>query len=620
MRLVRAWNGRTHVVVIGEDGVIRWERAGLAKPERSRPRDYGHALVGPGVLWFEEADRGMKQVRCAIYTRKSSDEGLDQAFNSLDAQREACAAYILSQASEGWSALPDVYDDGGLSGGTLERPALKRLLSEVASGRIDIIVVYKVDRLTRSLLDFAKLVEAFDRAGTSFESITQSFNTTTSMGRLTLNMLLSFAQFEREVTAERIRDKIAASKAKGMWMGGTPPLGYRPDGRTLAIVDAQAGLVRRIYDLYLSFGNVRLVAERLQGEAVRSPTRTTSAGRTFGDVVFTRGQLYAILKNPIYVGDIPHKDKRYPGQHKPIIERADWDRVQAMLADHLQGARRGRPVVCDSLLAGRIVDEAGIPLVAAHACKGRVRYRYYVSRGLQHGTANDAHTGIRLPAREIESAVVERLVEALSDPFALAIEAGLDVAADQLLHSNDRSNLAVARIRARDRACVTALVKCVRVLVDRVEIALHTAALAELLQLPVDKHAIDTCSLTSNIRVTRTGRAVRLVQQSGARVGASVAKPTLVNLLVKAHRWWGELRLGHTTVAELAEREGIIKSYVSRVVRLAFLAPDVVEAMLAGRQLAAIDGRALKATDAIPVEWTRQRQTFLAHGSNATPR
>jgi site-specific DNA recombinase len=205
----------------------------------------------------------MKTIRCAIYTRKSSDEGLDQAFNSLDAQREACAAYILSQASEGWVALPDIYDDGGLSGGTLARPALQRLLSEVAGGGVDIIVVYKVDRLTRSLMDFSKLVETFDAAGTSFVSVTQSFNTTTSMGRLTLNMLLSFAQFEREVTAERIRDKIAASKAKGMWMGGTPPLGYEPDGRSLKIVDEHAKLVRRIFDLYLELGNVRAVTESL---------------------------------------------------------------------------------------------------------------------------------------------------------------------------------------------------------------------------------------------------------------------------------------------------------------------------------------------------------------------
>ena len=263
----------------------------------------------------------MKNVRCAIYTRKSSEEGLEQGFNSLDAQREACAAYVLSQASEGWQLMPEYYDDGGLSGGTLDRPALIRLLADVAAGKIDIIVVYKVDRLTRSLLDFAKLVEAFDKAGTSFVSITQSFNTTTSMGRLTLNMLLSFAQFEREVTAERIRDKIAASKAKGMWMGGTPPLGYEPNGRSLAIVEEQAAVVREIYDRYLKIGNVRLMAEQLATAGIQSPTRRSLKGRHFGGRPLSDGNIYAILKNPIYAGDIAHHGKIYAGQHPPIIER-----------------------------------------------------------------------------------------------------------------------------------------------------------------------------------------------------------------------------------------------------------------------------------------------------------
>ncbi len=358
----------------------------------------------------------MKTVRCAIYTRKSSDEGLEQGFNSLDAQREACAAYILSQASEGWSALPDIYDDGGISGGTLERPALQRLLADVAAGRIDIIVVYKVDRLTRSLLDFSKLVEAFDKAGTSFVSITQSFNTTTSMGRLTLNMLLSFAQFEREVTAERIRDKIAASKARGMWMGGTPPLGYCPDGRTLAVVDEQAALIRRIFSLYIELGNVRLVAELLRGENVRSPVRTRSNGAVFGDRPLSRGQIYAILRNPIYIGEIAHGAKRYPGQHSGIVDRELWDRAQGLLADHVQGRRAGteaRP----SILAGKIVDETGEPLIATHACKGTKRYRYYVSRDGHHG--NGINAPLRVPAREIEALVKERVAALFDDPVEL---------------------------------------------------------------------------------------------------------------------------------------------------------------------------------------------------------
>ena len=284
----------------------------------------------------------MTKIRCAIYTRKSSEEGLDQAFNSLDAQREACAAYILSQASEGWVALPAIYDDGGLSGGTLERPALKRLLADIAAGGIDIIVVYKVDRLTRSLFDFAKLVETFDKTGTSFVSVTQSFNTTTSMGRLTLNMLLSFAQFEREVTAERIRDKIAASKAKGMWMGGTPPLGYCPDARSLAIVDDHAELIRHIYHLYLELGCVRRLVDALHARGTHVPHRVRTNGRPFGGGRWSRGQVYSILKNPIYIGQIHHRGQLYPGKHPAIVDRDLWDRVQAHFADKTPGQRRGR--------------------------------------------------------------------------------------------------------------------------------------------------------------------------------------------------------------------------------------------------------------------------------------
>ncbi|HUD91656.1 recombinase family protein, partial [Sphingobium sp.] len=326
----------------------------------------------------------MKTVRCAIYTRKSSEEGLSQDFNSLDAQHEACSAYILSQASEGWTQVAARYDDGGLSGGTLERPALQRLLADVAEGRIDIIVVYKVDRLTRSLLDFARLVEALDKSGTSFVSITQSFNTTTSMGRLTLNMLLSFAQFEREVTAERIRDKIAASKARGMWMGGIPPLGYRPDGRSLAIVEDHAAIIRLIFERYLAIGNVRMLATRIEAEGILSPQRTTTTGRTIGGGAFSRGQRYLMLKCRTYLGEVQHKDQVYPGLHAGIVDRALWDAAQARLADNVQGRRRRAEGATVSLLTGRIVDEAGEKLIAAHAVKpgrggGQRRYRYYVS-------------------------------------------------------------------------------------------------------------------------------------------------------------------------------------------------------------------------------------------------
>src|ERR1700731_1464934 len=273
--------------------------------------------------------RSAQKARCAIYTRKSAEEGLEQAFNSLDAQREACAAFILSQKHEGWTVLPTLYDDGGFSGGTMERPALKRLIADIEAGEIDVIVVYKVARLTRALSDFAKLVDVFDRRGVSFVSITQEFNTTTSMGSLTLNVLLSFAQFEREVTGERIRDKIAASKQKGMWMGGMPPLGYQVRDHKLVIVPGEADTVRHIFRRYLAMGSVRLLRDELQVQGVVSKQWTSSSDRCWGGKPIARGALYLMLQNRIYHGEIVHKDQHYPGERRAIIEPQLWDAVQA---------------------------------------------------------------------------------------------------------------------------------------------------------------------------------------------------------------------------------------------------------------------------------------------------
>ena len=370
--------------------------------------------------------------RCAIYTRKSSEEGLEQDFNSLDAQHEACAAYVKSQASEGWKLVRERYDDGGISGGTLERPGLQRLLADIGAGRIDIVVVYKVDRLTRALLDFAKLVEAFDNGGTSFVSITQSFNTTTSMGRLTLNMLLSFAQFEREVTAERIRDKIAQSKAHGMWMGGTPPIGYRADGRSLAIVEDDAAVIRRIFSSYARLGNVRLLAEELDQQGIRSPSRNAATGRAFGGRPFSRGQLYKILSNPTYIARINHGGRSHHANFSPIIEQTRWDEVQATLAANTNGTRGPAPAEA-SLLAGKLVDDRRVPMVAVHACKGKIRYRYYVSRDLQQSGDASSSDGWRLPAREVEPLVRTKIIALLNDPVELlAISAAGMPSPDQL--------------------------------------------------------------------------------------------------------------------------------------------------------------------------------------------
>ena len=275
--------------------------------------------------------------RCAVYTRKSSEEGLEQDFNSLHAQREACEAFIRSQAGEGWRLSKTHYDDGGISGGTMERPALQRLLDDIRAGLVDVVVVYKVDRLTRSLADFAKMVEIFDTNGVSFVAVTQQFNTTTSMGRLTLNVLLSFAQFEREVTGERIRDKIAASKRKGIWMGGTIPLGYDVCERRLVINETEADLVRQLYQRYLELGSVRLLKTELDQRGVLSKARRSCTGTKSGGKSFSRGALYELLSNPIYIGELRHKRERHPGQHEPILERATWEQVQQRLRG---GARR----------------------------------------------------------------------------------------------------------------------------------------------------------------------------------------------------------------------------------------------------------------------------------------
>jgi site-specific DNA recombinase len=549
----------------------------------------------------------MKQIRCAIYTRKSSDEGLEQSFNSLDAQREACAAYILSQASEGWSALPDIYDDGGLSGGTLERPALKRLLAEVAAARVDIIVVYKVDRLTRSLFDFAKLVETFDAAGTSFVSVTQSFNTTTSMGRLTLNMLLSFAQFEREVTAERIRDKIAASKARGMWMGGTPPLGYAPDERSLVIVEEHAKLIRGLFARYLALGSVRSLQGELSRDAVTVPRRMTLGGKPVGGGAFTRGQIYQILKNVTYAGKIGHKGIVHAGLHPAIIDEPTFAAVQATLADHVQGHRTRAAASEASPLAGKIVDAEGEPLVATHANKGKVRHRYYVSRGLQHGTTP---TGLRIPAREIETLVAERVQQLLNQPLELAALTSLDVQVHQVAELHARCTQLSIDVREPRSPVLAGIVHTVAVGTNTVTVSCDSEMVARSLGMARLADGPATIETSCSARLTRSGRALRLVQDNGS-VAHATPDRSLVRLLIQAHRWWKVLRAGEMSASELAVREGVTSSYVTRITRLAFLAPAVTEAVLAGHQRASVTAASLTVEGAIAPEWRDQMAAML---------
>lgn len=360
-----------------------------------------------------------KKICCAIYTRKSSEDGLEQEFNSLHAQREACAAYITSQKAEGWVLLPELYDDGGLSGATLKRPSLQRLLSELDEGRVDQIVVYKIDRLSRSLTDFAKIVDRLDRAGASFVSVTQSFNTATSIGRLTLNMLLSFAQFELEVTAERIRDKIAASKRKGLWMGGSVPLGYDPNGRTLTINETEAMTVRAISRLYHTHKTIFEVTNKARRLCLRSKRRITPSGEVKGGNAIDRGHIYYILTNPIYAGCIRHKKQVFEGEHPAIIDPKEWDEIQRRLSNR-SGQKRGeRAAAHPSPLAGNLFDETGDCLTPSHSAKNGKRFRYYISRRLVTGKSKKHPDAWRLPAPRLEASIARVVHNHLSDPRIL---------------------------------------------------------------------------------------------------------------------------------------------------------------------------------------------------------
>jgi DNA invertase Pin-like site-specific DNA recombinase len=327
-------------------------------------------------------------IHCAVYTRKSSEEGLEQSFNSLEAQREACIAYISSQKHEGWVLVKDHYDDGGFSGGSMERPALQRLLIDISAGNVQTVIVYKVDRLTRSLADFAKIIEVFDSHGVSFVSVTQQFNTTTSMGRLTLNVLLSFAQFERELTGERIRDKVAASKKRGMWMGGVVPMGYDCVAHLLIVNQPEAETVREIFGQYLRLGCVNKLRSYLEQRQIRSKVRTSAAGQTSGGATYSRGALYHLLNNRSYIGEIVHRGQSYPGQHEAIVPRELWDQVASRLQANNQAHRSRKSHATPSLLSGIVFDPKGVRFTPTHAVKNGKRYRYYTSQTVIQQTGN----------------------------------------------------------------------------------------------------------------------------------------------------------------------------------------------------------------------------------------
>lgn len=470
-----------------------------------------------------------KLARCAIYTRKSTEHNLDLEFNSLDAQREACEAYIKSQAHEGWRLIPDHFDDGGLSGASLERPALRALLAEIQAGRIDIVVVYKVDRLTRSLTDFAKLVDLFDRHGVSFVSITQAFNTTTSMGRLTLNVLLSFAQFEREVIAERVRDKIAASKRKGLWMGGPPPLGYASENKKLVIVEAEAETVRGIFGRYLKLGSVQALAADLDRMCIRTKKREWADGREVGGVRFGTGALAYLLKNRIYIGEVVHRGEAFEGDHEAIIDRDLFDAVQAKLQS---GAvdRALKLKSTPSILTGKIFDDHGNRMTPSHTVKNGVRYRYYVSK------AGRGAPAFRVPAAEIEG-LVESAVQSYGEK------------ANQSADGDDS--------------------EIERVVVRLGEIQIH--------RLP-PSGMCDGSILTIPWKSQKEG-VVQGANANRDRGDGEKNREAILIAIAKVRLWVEELTNDQIRIEDIAEREGKGERYIRLLLPLAFSGPAIVMAL-----------------------------------------
>ena len=652
-KLIRTWKKETHEVTALEDGFAwrgarysslstiaktitgtswnGWKFFGLKGPVRKdgfdargrfkRPKRRRGKVVGcapgkpkrarrPERLAMRESGKP-QELRCGIYTRKSSEEGLEQDFNSLHAQREACQAYIKSQKHEGWRPLSAQYDDGGYSGGTMDRPALRRLLADIQAKRIDIVVVYNVDRLTRSLADFAKIVEVFDASGVSFVSVTQAFNTTSSMGRLTLNVLLSFAQFEREVTGERIRDKIAASKKKGLWMGGFVPFGYRAKDRTLTIDKDEAETVRLIYSRYLELGTVSALEAELAERNVRTRSFTSASNKAWGGRLFSRGHLYKILSSPIYAGKIVHNDKQHEGQHEAIIDRKTFGAVQARLAANNRQHRTRVRAKEPNLLAGLLFDSNGNPLTSSHTVKNGKRYRYYVGSRTEQGKPKPW----RLPAHEIELVVLKAAQDFLGDRQRVAT-------------ALKRSRLQVRKLKdaleiASDLSAQINAIQCRR----ETALKLIKQIVVSDSQLVIEVKLEALTSDDARVPLTVTHRLtipIDLDQQNGGAIVIASASdrsvkadPALVKALARGFAWFEELATGGTdTVTAIAKREHVTDRYVSRLVELAFIDPRIIQRMLAGTARSTISTTRLVFETDLPTIWSDQQKALFASRSS----
>jgi len=532
---------------------------------------------------------GKRQVRCAVYTRKSTEEGLEQDFNSLDAQYEACAAYVSSQRHEGWTLIKGSYDDGGYSGGTLERPALRRLLADVEARKIDVIVLYKVDRLTRALSDFARIVEVLDSRDASFVSVTQSFNTTTSMGRLTLNVLLSFAQFEREVIAERVRDKVAASRRRGIWMGGSPPLGYDVSNRKLVVNEAEAATIRHIFGRYVELGCGRLLLDELRRTDARTKVRSDRGGGHF-----TRGSLFYLLNNRTYLGEARHRDKWYPGEHDFIVDQQLWDEVHATLEQNRAAEVRAKARTKKSVLAGMLVDEQGRRMVPSHTKRGGRAYRYYV-------TASDEVTAAcpaaRVPAWDLEQAVLGRLAKFLGSHAELSNQL-------RIVDASEVSRTAViARTLQADSTATLGFIDRVELSASGLRMLLDGGRLSQRLGLEEQGGDEAVMLFASAVRV-RHGKEVKLLLRSDD--SSAPRHPNLVALLKEAAEA-KQLIEGAPgeTLSAIAAREGRCRTHLGKLYRIAHLSPEIVRMIMTGEQPAHLTTRLLLGAQ-LPASWAEQ--------------
>jgi len=532
----------------------------------------------------------IRPVRCATYTRVSTEHGLDQEFNSLDAQYDAASAYIKSQTHAGWTLIRSRYDDGGYSGGSTDRPDLQRLLDDIRAQKIDVIVVYKVDRLTRSLADFAKLVELFDAHGVSFVSVTQQFNTTTSMGRLTLNVLLSFVQFEREVTSERIRDKIAASKRKGLWVGGPLPLGYQMKDGKIAVVEDEAERVRLIYRRYLDLGGVNALVRDLRERNIRSKARLLATGATRGGVLFGRGSLFYLLRNRFYVGEVKYREEILPGEQPVIMDRGLFDAVQQKLTQQWTTRSTTRNA-SDHLLTGLLFDDAGHRMVPTHATKAGVRYRYYVSLPHLYGESKTASVGSvsRIPAIDIEDTIVNSLNKCL-------------------IVQKEKPNSSITRLD--DRKVILEQVARIDVHEDRLAIRLKLANDEETSDA-ADDHLFSIPWQKPPSRKSRQILVPHGIPKREVRATRIERRARLVNAIARGRRWLDEIVSGSVTdIKQIATRQKCSARQVNMTLSLAFLAPDLVRAAVEGRLPRGIGVERLR--DA-PAEWSQQ---FEALGLN----